>query len=251
MGLHTRSAVYKLMMIFICFVYLHGYRIDVRGQNKGKEIGVDPAKRQKQTSIPTWVHIFRTWCWWYSRWWKTVNIGHSKPGTKECLLMAIAETCPHESKVIAFDPAKCQYQTPSQCHRARFTVLCIPGGGKQSIWDIQSWGQRICPVWLLQRHALMRPKWSRLIPSFGSTKGHLSVIPRVLQYSVLQVVENTQYRTNAVGTNQDLFCIHAEVPANKREGRNPSCSRGIAIKLSVSSSRRVRPSMKCRTKTYC
>jgi hypothetical protein len=81
----------------------------------------------------------------------------------------------------------------------------------------------------------MRAKQSRLIPSFGSTKRHLSVIMRVLQYSaVLPVVENTQYRTNAVGTNPDLFCIHAEVPANKREGRDPSCSRGIAIKLTVS-----------------
>ena len=42
--------------------------------------------------------------------------------------------------------------------------------------------------------------------------------------SALHVVENSQYRTNAVGTNPDLFCIHAEVPANKKEGRDPSHS---------------------------
>ena len=29
-------------------------------------------------------------------------------------------------------------------------------------------------------------------------------------------------RTETVGTNQDLFCIHAEVLANKKEGRDPS-----------------------------
>ena len=126
--------------------------------HESKVIAFDPARRQQyQMSRARSMKSVRTleWC---SRWWKTVNIGHSKPGTKDMPRMAIAETCPHESKVIAFDPAKCQYQTPSQCHRARFTVLCIPGGGKQSIWDIQSWGQRICPVWLLQRHALMRAK---------------------------------------------------------------------------------------------
>ena len=37
--------------------------------------------------------------------------------------MAIAETCPHESKVIAYDPAKRQYQTPSQCQRAFYSTL--------------------------------------------------------------------------------------------------------------------------------
>ena len=45
-------------------------------------------------------------------------------------------------------------------------------------------------------------------------------------------IVNRNQRTDTVGTNPDLFCIHAEVPANKREGRDPSCSRGIAIKLS-------------------
>ena len=41
----------------------------------------------------------------------------------------------------------------------------------------------------------LRVKHSRLIPSFGSTKRHLSVIARILQYSaVLPVVENRQYR---------------------------------------------------------
>ena len=42
-------------------------------------------------------------------------------------------------------------------------------------------------------------------------------------------MSNPNERTEAVGTSRDLFCIHAEVPANKREGRDPSCSRGIAI----------------------
>ena len=41
----------------------------------------------------------------------------------------------------------------------------------------------------------LRVKHSRLIPSFGSTKCHLSVITRIIQYSaVLPVVENRQYR---------------------------------------------------------
>ena len=47
-------------------------------------------------------------------------------------------------------------------------------------------------------------------------------IARVLQYSaVLPVVENSQYRTNAVGTNRNLFYIHAEVLANKKEAPTP------------------------------
>ena len=37
-------------------------------------------------------------------------------------------------------------------------------------------------------------------------------------------MSNPNEMTDAVGTIPDLFCIHAEVPANKKEGRDPSHS---------------------------
>ena len=101
--------------------------------HESKVIAFDPARRQQyQMSRARSMKSVRTLerC---SRWGKTVNMGHSKLGTKDMPRMAIAETCPHESKVIAFDSKLWQHQMPSQCHRARFTVLCTPGGGKQSI----------------------------------------------------------------------------------------------------------------------
>ena len=103
--------------------------------HESKVIAFDPARRQQyQMSRARSMKSVRTLerC---SRWWKTVNMGHSKLGTKDMPRMAIAETCPHESKVIAFDSKLWQpHQRPSQCHPARFTVLCCtPGGGKQSI----------------------------------------------------------------------------------------------------------------------
>ena len=50
-------------------------------------------------------------------------------------------------------------------------------------------------------------------------------------------MSNPNEMTDAVGTNPDLFCIHAEVPASKEGASNLiSVHEEFAIKLSVLSS---------------
>ena len=119
--------------------------------------------------------------------------------------MAMGQMGLHESKVIGPDPMKIQYQTSRTSRLFFFAISVLEVVENSQAMLAASRYNNMFFLLLLQRHGHLRVKHSRLIPSFGSTKRHLSVIARVLQYSVLPVVENSQYRTNAVGTNQDLF----------------------------------------------
>ena len=69
---------------------------------------------------------------------------------------------------------------------------------------------------------------------------HLAFHPAMPQCAK-QMDQNTLLTPNertkeAVGTNQYVFCLHGEVPTNKKEVRDPCRSWGIAIHLAVSSS---------------
>ena len=145
----------------------------------------------------------------------------------------------------------------SYCNRAaHFIKPCVnaTNGPKDSFKpkrkDLHCWNQS-SPLQYTCR-STRKQGWMlgiHLVHAVLCTKLSISHSHACMKWKGPKQTSNPNEMTDTVGTSRDLFCIHAEVPANKREGRDPSCSCGIAIKPAVTSSH-VHPSVKW-TKTHC
>ena len=95
-------------------------------------------------------------------------------------------------------------------------------------------------LFCIHAEVLANKKEGRDPSRWCGTAIHLAFCPATMPQRAKQMDQNTlltqNKMTDTIGTSQDLFCIHAEALANKKEGCDPSSSWGIALKPTIGSS---------------